>query len=255
VRRIPRMWFILARVSTTPGGSAAEGYRAARAGRRRGMLRAAVLVALAAASAWGALHSAGHLRLAAAVAAGVLVVIALALRPQSDPERWLRGAAGERATAELLARLPGRRWAVMHDLDIPGHRANIDHLVIGPTGTWVVDTKTARAAVRTGWWSVRIGGRKLDSGPTRWEAAVVSERLGVPVRPLIVLHAEGLRPRGGRAGRVRVIPPGSLVRTLRKGRRRLNGRRVGGLARDARELFPSARFHGEPRSRAGIRRG
>ena len=254
VRRIPTMWFILARVSTTPGGSAVEGYRAARAVRRRGMLRTVALVALAAACVWGAVHSAGHLRLAAAITGGVLVVAALVVRPPADPERWLRGAAGERATAELLARLPDRKWAVLHDLGIPGHRANVDHLVIGPTGAWVVDTKTTRAKVRTGWWSVRIGGHKLDSGPTRWEAAVVSEMLEVPVRPLVVLHAAGLRPRGGRAGRVRVVPPGSLVKTLRRGRRRLTSRQVGRLAEDAGKIFPAAHFHDQPRGRARIRR-
>ena len=255
MRRIPTMWFILARVSTIPGGSAVEGYRAARASRRRGRLRAALLVALAVGCGWGALHSAGRLRMVAAIAGGGLLVTALAWRPRPDPERWLRGAAGERATADVLGRLPDRKWAVMHDLAIPGHRANIDHLVIGPTGAWAVDTKTTRAGVRAGWWSVRIGGRKLDSGPTRWEAAVVSEMLGVPVRPLIALHAEGLRPRGGRAGRVRVVPAQSLVRTLRRGRRRLNSRQVSWLAQHALELFPPARFQADPRSRGRIPRG
>ncbi len=248
------MSFILARVSTTPGGSAVEGYRAARTSRRRGMLRAALLVALAVACGWGALHSSGHLRLAAAIAGGALLITAMAFRPQPDPERWLRGAAGERATAELLDRLPDRKWAVMHDLAIPGHRANIDHLVIGPTGVWAVDSKTSRAGVRAGWWSVRIAGHKLDSGPTRWEAAVVSDLLGVPVRPLIALHAEGLRPRGGRAGRVRVVPAESLVATLRRGRRRLNSRQVRGLAQDALKLFPPTRFQAELRSGGRIRR-
>src|SRR5947209_146921 len=76
-----------------------------------------------------------------------------------------------------LERLPRRRWAVWHDLPVPGSRANIDHLVVGPTGVWVVDTKTTRAEVRSGWRSVRLGDRRLDVAPTRWEAEVVADRL------------------------------------------------------------------------------
>jgi hypothetical protein len=184
-----------------------------------------------------------------------LLATAIATRPKPDPERWLRGAAGERATAAVLDRLPERKWAVMHDVALPGHRANIDHLVIGPTGAWVVDTKTTRAEVRAGWRSVRMGGRKLDPGPTRWEAGMVSELLGVPVRPLIAMHAEGLPPRGGRAGRVRVVPPGSLVRTLRGGRRRLSRRQVLSLAAEAVELFPPAGFGVEPAGKGRNLRG
>jgi len=30
---------------------------------------------------------------------------------------------------------------VLHDRAIPGSRANIDHIGIGPTGVWVIDTK------------------------------------------------------------------------------------------------------------------
>ena len=70
------------------------------------------------------------------------------LRSGPDPERWRRGAAGERATAALLDRLPARTWAVLHDRRVPGSRANLDHLIIGPSGVWVLDTKTTRARVR-----------------------------------------------------------------------------------------------------------
>jgi hypothetical protein len=173
-----------------------------------------------------------------ALAGVTLLVTAIGTWPKPDPERWLRGAAGERVTAAVLERLPERKWAVMHDLALPRSRANIDHLVIGPTGVWVVDTKTTRAKVRSSWRSVRMGALKLDTRPTRWEADVVSEMLGVPVRPLIVMHGGGLGPRGVRAGRVRVVPPGALLRTLRRHRRRLSRRQVVSLAAEALELFP-----------------
>jgi len=180
------------------------------------------------------------------MAAGALVVW-----PRPDPERWLRGAAGEQATAALLQRLPARRWAVMHDLAVPGSRANIDHLVIGRTGVWVVDTKATRAPVRSGWWSVRFGGRKLDSGPARWEAEVASELLGVPVRPIIAVHGHGLRRRGARAGGVRVVPASSLVKRLRRGPRRLGRIEVAEVADLAHEILAPASIWDKRRRRRG----
>jgi hypothetical protein len=73
----------------------------------------------------------------AAVAAGW----ALWFRPSPDAVAWRRGAAGERRTARLLAVLERHGWAVLHDLALPGSRANLDHLVIGPGGVFVIDSK------------------------------------------------------------------------------------------------------------------
>lgn len=56
-------------------------------------------------------------------------------------EKYEQGAAGEQATADALKALPPG-WRVMHDVKWPGRRfANIDHVVIGPSGIYVVDSK------------------------------------------------------------------------------------------------------------------
>jgi Nuclease-related domain len=54
------------------------------------------------------------------------------------------GAVGERRTARLLARLERQGWVVLHDLAVPGSRANLDHLVIGHGGVFVIDSKQYR---------------------------------------------------------------------------------------------------------------
>jgi Nuclease-related domain len=56
----------------------------------------------------------------------------LRFRPSPDIVAWRRGAAGERRTGRLLGPLERHGWVVLHDLAVPGSRANIDHLVIGP---------------------------------------------------------------------------------------------------------------------------
>ena len=56
--------------------------------------------------------------------------------------RWWWGERRPRRSARPCNALEGRGWRVLHDRRWPGStRANIDHLVIGPPGVAVVDTK------------------------------------------------------------------------------------------------------------------
>src|SRR5438477_561951 len=60
-----------------------------------------------------------------------------------------RGAAGERAVGERLdERLADGHSVVLHDRRMPGGRGNIDHLVVAPTGVYVVDAKDVQGKVR-----------------------------------------------------------------------------------------------------------
>ena len=247
------MWFILAIVHSPAGASAAVEYRRARARRRRDALVAIGFLLLAASLA-GAARQAATGEIRAGLAASAVTCLLLAGRwmwSGRDPERWLRGAAGEAATALVLDELPAGRWAVLHDRRVPGSRANLDHLVIGPSGVWVIDTKATRARVRAGWRTVRFGDRRLDTGPVRWEAQVVADRLGVPVRPLVVVHGDGLGRRGGRCGGVRVVPAHGLRRRLRRRGWRLDASGVAALADEAEFIFGPASRHQE--KRAGLR--
>jgi hypothetical protein len=64
---------------------------------------------------------------------------------------WRQGARGEMRTGERLAKhLDGHGVRVLHDRRVPGHgTANIDHIVVGPAGVLVIDTKTHGGRVRT----------------------------------------------------------------------------------------------------------
>ena len=73
------------------------------------------------------------------------LVSALTPAPQIGPESqstkaWKVGAEGEERVAEVLRDVVGIE--VLHDRLVPGkRRANIDHVVIGPNGVFVVDAK------------------------------------------------------------------------------------------------------------------
>ncbi|TXK08970.1 NERD domain-containing protein [Microbacterium saccharophilum] len=67
------------------------------------------------------------------------LILALTEDPEST-EAWQRGAIGEERLAEWLNELP-ETLRVLHDRRIPGTRANIDHIVVSPSGVWVIDAK------------------------------------------------------------------------------------------------------------------
>ena len=52
------------------------------------------------------------------------------------------------SSARLDGPLERQGWVVLHDLAIPGSRANLDHLVIGPGGVFVVDSKRYRGRLQ-----------------------------------------------------------------------------------------------------------
>ena len=62
---------------------------------------------------------------------------------------WRRGAEGERVVAELLETELPDGYHVFNDVRFPGRTANIDHLVVGPSGVFVLNTKNWRGTV--GW--------------------------------------------------------------------------------------------------------
>src|SRR5438093_6829795 len=65
-------------------------------------------------------------------------VLAITDEPQST-RAWERGAVGEEQLAAALAQIPDLRF--LNDRRVPGTRGNIDHIVVGLAGVFVVDAK------------------------------------------------------------------------------------------------------------------
>jgi hypothetical protein len=138
--------------------------------------------------------------LAVAVAAGL--GWRLRFRPSADTLASRRGAAGERRTARLLAPLERHGWAVLHDLAIPGTPANIDHLVIGPGGVALVDTKQYRGRLWLDPDGLLWHGRHLlvaTLRKVRWAADQADEVLGVAdVQVVAIMAVHGAKVPWGR---------------------------------------------------------
>jgi hypothetical protein len=71
--------------------------------------------------------------------------ILLRLSPPGWIENWQQGAWGEEATAKILHPLEKEGWVVLNDL--PANRGNLDHIVIGPGGVFLLDSKRLSGSV------------------------------------------------------------------------------------------------------------
>lgn len=107
-------------------------------GRRNRLIIRALIAVFAAVAGWYLLGWVAAVVLALAAAAADTIRVA---RRWDDAAAWRKGAAGERRTARLLRPLERAGYVVLHDRSLPGSRANVDHLVIGPHGVAVIDTK------------------------------------------------------------------------------------------------------------------
>jgi hypothetical protein len=76
----------------------------------------------------------------AAAVAGALCLFVVTRLP-AEARYWSKGARGERRTAAYLEPLLKRGFVVLHDRQLPGSRANLDHIAVGPTGIFVIETK------------------------------------------------------------------------------------------------------------------
>jgi hypothetical protein len=119
-----------------------------------------------------------------------------------DARSWYRGALGELQVARILARLDPR-WTVLHAVPVGSAGADIDHVVIGPGGTFTINTKNHGAKkVWAAGKTFMVEGQKLahihhSSFEAQRAARLLTGVTGTPVSvtPLIV-----------------VVNPASLVR-------------------------------------------
>jgi hypothetical protein len=117
------------------------------------------------------------------VTAGVLAAIFEAVyraRSNSSVPAWRRSSVAERRTEAQLRKLERRGYRTLHARAIPDSEAQIDHLVVGPTGVYAVDSEK---------WDRRLpirvqSGKKLFHGPfdqkarlteAKWEASRAGE--------------------------------------------------------------------------------
>jgi Nuclease-related domain len=234
-----------------PGGSAEAQWQRLRAAEWAAWARTLpwrVAATLGIGAGGGVLGSLLAPRLGLIVAALVAIVAGWGLRFQPSPDAvaWRRGAAGERCTARRLAGLERHGWAVLHDLALPGSRANLDHLAIGPGGVFVIDSKQYRGQLQLDPTGRLWHGRFPLSPALRAvsfeadQAALVLTDPDVVVVPVMAIH--GTQVPWGKVvmDGVPVVPARRLPSMLRELPAVLGPERVAAMADQARLRFRAA---------------
>lgn len=144
------------------------------------------------------------------------------LRGKHNDERaWRRGADGEERVARSLSRLP-KGWYVFHDLTVGSGGANLDHLVIGPGGVFVLNTKNLTGNVWIGERAILHNGHRTDylRASTRGSQRAregLSRATGLLVSavPVLVIFADKLTTKAQPTA-VRVVQGPTLRRWLER---------------------------------------
>jgi hypothetical protein len=192
---------------------------------------------------------------------GVPMVITLFLAGRHVLQKLSRyrndrlGYLGERAVGEALEPLFSAGFRVFHDIpaEDEGKKFNIDHVVVGPTGLFAIDTKTYRKGrVRSGYEAHKVAydGTQLDwpwasnsyslknaEDRTRWLSKWLNKMtgLGLVVQPVLVLPGWYVVPKG--IGPVVVVNHKQLTGAItRGGNRILSAEQIDLIARQLDEL-------------------
>lgn len=117
-----------------------------------------------------------------------------------EARSWFKGAQGERQVARQLDDL-GPDYTVLHAVPIGAGEGDIDHVVVGPTGVFSINTKNhAGQMVWVGGRTLMVNGFKSDH---LWKSiregeratSLLSEAAGGPilVQPLLVVESATLK--------------------------------------------------------------
>lgn len=194
---------------------------------------ASLLGVFASAYLTGQTPSASALILALLIAALVATVSSWrAVRTLQRFKRLRLGWEGELATAEELNKLMKDGYEIFHD--VPADGFNVDHVIVGPSGVYAVETKARTKQSRSGptrHWEAIYDGKTLDLGGykstgflkqaqrqaewlSRWLSSATGEN--VAVTPVLALPG-WLVTRKGR-GDIRVISPKEARSLVRSGK-------------------------------------
>lgn len=113
---------------------------------------------------------------------------ARAERLQRRADLFEQGAEGETATADVLGTLPPE-WTAIHDVRWPGRRlANVDHVLLGPGGIFVIDSKNWSGDITVDVDRLRQNGRSRDRAVSSAADAALA------VSELVAPHAAHVYP-------------------------------------------------------------
>ncbi len=117
----------------------------------------------------------------------VMILLDFALMPLlerliQERDQYRQGLDGEEATAKALQQHLDNRWTFFRNIVLPGNRSDIDGVLVGPAGVFVLEIKSYSGRFRNRgdqWWWRRYqpGWQRLSGNPLR-QARGNAARLG-----------------------------------------------------------------------------
>lgn len=118
-------------------------------------------------------------------------------RARNDP-KWTKGAAGEYLVDLSLHNHVNEGAVILTDRQLPGTTSNIDHIVVAPSGVWIIDSKVWKGKIEYKSATMMSTAKHLYVGGKDRTAAVeaifnlvipVAQVIGdrtVPIKPALV---------------------------------------------------------------------
>lgn len=138
---------------------------------------------------------------------------------------WRKGAIGEEKLGARIASLRDEGMVVIHDLSIPNSRANIDHVVIAPSGIHVIDAKRYSGLIKVRNGNLYVGSskrtnlvEKLAGQILAIDRATVDVHLPTVITP-VLCFVDGEWPllgRGYELQAVKIVWPKKLYELVRR---------------------------------------
>ena len=183
------------------------------------------------------------------VLVSVGLVVWMLLRFIRSYHNCLLGYKGERAVGEHLNLLHGEACRVFHDMpaQVGRKKFNLDHIVVGPTGVWLIETKPRRKGrARPGYkdhqvtytgkvldypWGEEAFGLEQARYEAQWLSDFIFERTGMrlPVKAVLALPGWFVVQKG--RGDVFVLSPKTLPGLIRTAREELEAGTVDLISR------------------------
>ena len=164
-----------------------------------------------------------------------------------DTDRtWGNGARGEERLGNHLDVLESRGWTILHDVVLDGW--NIDHVAIGPTGVFTIETKSHPGRISFDGTQLVRSGKPLEKDFLRqaksqalWLGKQLSQR-GHPefVTPIVCFTRALVRVPRATTRPVVVVPLKGLLETLERGKPRMQGADLTAVTTAVREVCREA---------------
>ncbi len=144
-----------------------------------------------------------------------------------ERQNMQKGAEGEDKVGRILSELPGE-FRVINDL--PTRRGNLDHVVIGPTGVYVIDTKSCRGVISAdGKGELMLNGKPSSAAhvnglvarmmEVRERVQALAPNVDAYFRAVLVFTCAWVDADFGKTGKAHCVRDDQLKRYLEDGKR------------------------------------